>query len=145
MKISVERRSNMTNRDRSIMQFIKFGVVGVSNTFIAYFTYVLICMMGFNFHIGNLAGFVTATLNSFYWNNRYVFKIEENESRTWWKALAKTFVSYGFSGLVVTEILLIFWIDVIGVSSYVAPILNLFITVPLNFMLNKLWAFKKEK
>ena len=135
----------MTNRDRSIMQFIKFGVVGVSNTFIAYFTYVLICMMGFNFHIGNLAGFVTATLNSFYWNNRYVFKIEENESRTWWKALAKTFVSYGFSGLVVTEILLIFWIDVIGVSSYVAPILNLFITVPLNFMLNKLWAFKKEK
>ena len=145
MKISVERRSNMTNRDRSIMQFIKFGVVGVSNTFIAYFTYVLMCMMGFNFHIGNLAGFVIGVLNSFYWNNRYVFKIEENESRTWWKALAKTFVSYGFSGLVVTEILLIFWIDVIGVSSYVAPILNLFITVPLNFMLNKLWAFKKEK
>ena len=135
----------MTNRDRSIMQFIKFGVVGVSNTFVSYFTYVLMCMMGFNFHIGNLAGFVIGVLNSFYWNNRYVFKIEENESRTWWKALAKTFVSYGFSGLVVTEILLIFWIDVIGVSSYVAPILNLFITVPLNFMLNKLWAFKKEK
>lgn len=145
MKISVKRRSNMTNRDRSIMQFIKFGVVGVSNTFVSYFTYVLMCMMGFNFHIGNLAGFVIGVLNSFYWNNRYVFKIEENESRTWWKALAKTFVSYGFSGLVVTEILLIFWIDVIGVSSYVAPILNLFITVPLNFMLNKLWAFKKEK
>lgn len=145
MKISVERRSNMTNRDRSIMQFIKFGVVGVSNTFVSYFTYVLMCMMGFNFHIGNLAGFVIGVLNSFYWNNRYVFKIEENESRTWWKALAKTFVSYGFSGLVVTEILLIFWINVIGVSSYVAPILNLFITVPLNFMLNKLWAFKKEK
>lgn len=127
------------------MQFIKFGVVGVSNTFVSYFTYVLMCMMGFNFHIGNLAGFVIGVLNSFYWNNRYVFKIEENESRTWWKALAKTFVSYGFSGLVVTEILLIFWINVIGVSSYVAPILNLFITVPLNFMLNKLWAFKKEK
>ena len=127
------------------MQFIKFGAVGVSNTFIAYLTYVLMCMMGFNFHMGNLAGFVTGTLNSFYWNNKYVFKIDENESRTWWKALAKTFVSYGFSGLVVTEILLIFWVNVIGVSSYVAPILNLFITVPLNFMLNKLWAFKKEK
>lgn len=30
----------------------------------------------------------------------------------------------------------------IGVSSYIAPILKMAITVPLNFILNKVWAFK---
>ena len=129
----------------SIIQFVKFGLVGVSNTFIAYFTYICVCMAGFNFHIGNIMGFITGTFNAFYWNNKYVFKIVEDEERVWWKALIKTFISYGFSGLILTEVLLVFWIRVIGVSKYIAPIMNLFITIPLNFLLNKLWAFKKEK
>lgn len=129
----------------NVMQFAKFGIVGVSNTVIAYLTYVCVCMAGFNFHIGNIMGFITGTLNAFYWNNKYVFKVVENEKRIWWKALIRTFVSYGFSGLILTEVLLVFWIRVVGVSEYIAPIMNLFITIPLNFLLNKLWAFKKEK
>jgi len=129
----------------NIMQFAKFGLVGAANTMIAYLTYVLVCMSGLNFHIGNIMGFITGTLNSFYWNNKYVFKTVEDEERVWWKALIKTFVSYGLSGLILTEVLLVFWIRAIGASEYIAPILNLFITIPLNFLLNKLWAFRKEK
>ena len=40
--------------------------------------------------------------------------------------------------------LLWFWIDACGVSEYVAPIINLLVTVPLNFLLNKFWAFKAK-
>ncbi len=129
----------------AITQFVKFGLVGVSNTVLSYFTYAIVCMLGGSFHLGNILGFIVSVTNSFYWNNKYVFKAKENEKRIWWKALIKTYISYSFSGLILTEILLILWIRVLGISQYIAPILNLFITVPLNFFLNKMWAFKSEK
>jgi putative flippase GtrA len=34
---------------------------------------------------------------------------------------------------------------VLGVSKYIAPFFVLPVTVPLNYILNKLWAFKPAK
>ena len=31
--------------------------------------------------------------------------------------------------------------DLLGISQYLGPVINLLITIPLNFILNKLWAF----
>lgn len=129
----------------AFMQMIKFGIVGVSNTIISYTTYVIVCLLGFSFHMGNIMGFIFSVLNSFYWNNKYVFKIEKNEQRLWWKALIKTFISYAFSGLILVEILSIIWIDYFHISKFLSPFLNLIITIPINFVMNKLWAFRGEK
>jgi len=41
--------------------------------------------------------------------------------------------------------LLIFWVKVLHISEFIAPILNLLISVPLNFVINKYWAFKSSK
>ncbi|MEG2931919.1 MAG: GtrA family protein [Ruthenibacterium sp.] len=30
-----------------------------------------------------------------------------------------------------------------GVSEWIAPVINLVITIPLNFILNKFWTFKQ--
>ncbi len=129
----------------NIIQLVKFGLVGVSNTLVAYFVYIFLCMVGFSYHISNMMGVIMSMFNAFYWNNRYVFKAGKGETRVWWKALVKTFVSYGLSSLILSEILLIFWIQVVETSQYIAPILSLFITIPLNFLMNKFWVFKKGK
>lgn len=133
------------NKWNTFLQLIKFSFVGVSNTAISYITYLVVCLIGFNFHIGNILGFVVSVLNSFYWNNKYVFSAHEDEQRTWWKALVKTFISYAFSGLILTELLLILWIEILHVSQFIAPLINLVITIPINFFMNKLWAFKVNK
>ena len=58
------------------------------------------------------------------------------------KALLKTYVAYGLTGIVLANVLSYVWINVFGVSKYVAPLINLVISIPLNFIINKFWAFR---
>lgn len=127
------------------VQFIKFGLVGVGNTLISYVVYAFFVYLGYHYIIGSIIGFVVSVLNSFYWNNKYVFKEKDGEKRSLWKACFKTFLSYASSGLILTNILLVVWVDLLHISEYLAPIINLVITIPINFLINKLWAFKGEK
>lgn len=136
-----------------IMQFVKFGIVGVSNTVISYVIY-LGCLLvfqkiklfvEFDYLISQIISFILSVLWSFYWNNKLVFSVEEGEERSIWKALLRTYVSYSFTGLFLNSILLALWVQIFHVSEFIAPIVNLIISVPLNFVINKLWAFKSEK
>ena len=75
---------------------------------------------------------------------RLVFTMKEGQSRNLWKALVKTYVSYSFTGLFLNSILMVLWVQVIGISEFIAPIINLLVSVPLNFVINKFWAFRAK-
>ena len=132
------------------VQFIKFGVVGLSNTLISYVLYSADMMLLFkldilpqyNYLVAQLTAFILSVLWSFYWNNRAVFSAGYGQNRSLWRALIKTYVSYSFTGLFLSSILLILWINICGISEFIAPLINLVITVPLNFIMNKFWAFR---
>lgn len=128
-----------------IKQFIKFGIVGLSNTLISYVIYVALVHLGMHYIGANIIGFLVSVLNAYYWNNKYVFKEQDGEQRIWWKALGKTFMSYAGTGLILSNVLLVLWVDLLDISEIVAPIINLLITVPLNFIMNKYWAFRQKK
>lgn len=127
-----------------LFQFVKFGVVGLSNTLISYVVYVVFVALGIHYLVASLVGFFASVINAYYWNNKYVFQSEQGEQRVWWKAFLKTVASYAGTGLVLNNILLILWVEVAGLPEMLGPIVNLFITIPLNFLLNKYWAFKKR-
>jgi len=136
---------------QAIMQFIKFGIVGVSNTVISYVIYVVGLLLlqkihflpQYDYLFAQIAAFVISVLWSFYWNSKLVFTLEEGKERSVGKALIKTFISYSFTGLFLSSILLFLWVRVLGISEFIAPLINLLITVPLNFIINKFWAFKQ--
>lgn len=125
-------------------QFVKFGMVGISNTLISYVVYVVLIWLSINYLLASVIGFLASVINAYYWNNKYVFKSEDGKKQIWWKAFLKTFTSYAGTGLVLNNILLVLWVNVLAVHEMLAPILNLFITIPLNFLLNKYWAFKSK-
>lgn len=129
----------------NFIQFVKFGIVGLSNTIISYVVYSLFVLAGAPYLVGNVFGFVLSVLNSFYWNNKYVFKTEEGKARSWIKTLIKTFIAYAGTGLVLSSILLVLWIDILHIPELIAPLINLIVTIPLNFIINKFWAFKSDK
>jgi len=137
---------------QAFLQFVKFGLVGVSNTVISYGLYAgsLLLMKktglfpGFDYYVAQVIAFVLSVAWSFYWNNKYVFTKEEHESRSILPALLKTYVSYSFTGLFLNTILLYLWVDLMGISEFIAPVINLLISVPVNFLLNKFWAFKTK-
>ena len=125
-------------------QFVRFGVVGLSNTVIYYAVYVILILLSIHYVAANIIGFSVSVVNAYYWNNRYVFKRQESENRVWWKTLAKTFLAYAGTGIILENILLVFLVKVLSVHKLLAPILILFITTPINFLANKLWAYKDK-
>lgn len=124
-------------------QFIKFGVVGLSNTVIYYVVYVILVTLSVSYIVAGFFGFFVSLINAYFLNSRYVFTQKEVRTRFQWKTFLKMFASYAGTGLILNSMLLILWVDIMGVHEMFAPVLNLFITIPLNYILNKLWAFRK--
>lgn len=144
-------KKDLTDKKRqTFKEFLQFGLVGVSNTIISYLLYVVTLLLvsksgvKFDYIIANIVSWLLSVLWSFYWNNKFVFKKEEGEKRNIWAALFKTYVSYGFTGLILNNILSVLWVSVIHISKMLAPIINLVISIPINFFMNKLWAFGKK-
>lgn len=121
----------------AVIQFIKFSIVGFSNTVISLFVYYVLLWLECNYLIANTMSWIISVFNAFYWNNKYVFKNEN----TWIKALIRTYISYGFS-FILGSVLLIVLIEFLKVSDVIAPLIILVITIPLNFLMNKFWTFK---
>ena len=121
----------------SIVQFIKFGLVGISNTAVGFGVYYLLYYCGVHYLVSNILSWLISVFNAFYWNNKYVFQ----SGNSWWKTLFRTYISYGAS-LIVSTLMMYVLVEFIHVSPVIAPIICLLITIPLNFLLNKFWAFK---
>ena len=125
----------------TIFQFVKFGIVGVSNTAISLIVYYILYWINPEWYmIGNIAGWVISVSNAFFWNNRYVFKSQSEGMRQLLNRIGKTYLSYGATFLMSTAFLYV-EIDILHWSAVICPIINLVLTIPLNFLLNKFWTF----
>lgn len=136
-------RIRNNDKNDSILQFIKFGLVGVSNTLVAWACYYLFLWYDEDLYmVGTIVGTVVSIANAFFWNDKYVFKSDNNDWRSKLKRLGKTYISYGGTSLLG---ILLLWIEVrfLGISKAIAPPVNLLITIPLNFLINKYWTFSK--
>lgn len=136
---------------KNLIQFISFGVIGISNTIIGYLLNIIVIIIlkpyfvSWDYIVANMIAFLIGVLWSFYWNNKYVFVITDGHERNLGIALLKTYISYGFTGIILNNLLSYIWIYIFGVSKMIAPLINMIISVPINFLINKLWAFKASK
>jgi putative flippase GtrA len=116
-------------------------MVGFLNTAISLIVYYIFITIDKSYYItGWSVGFVSSVLNAYYWNSRYVFNKSKKRG---YRQILRTFVSYGviaFLGLILLYLL----VDVLSISRYLAPLLILLITVPLNFTINKYWTFQQK-
>ncbi len=155
-------------KGKALIQFIKFCLVGVSNTAISYVIdivcyYVLFANSNFPGIINILTAFgVTATpkavktviasilafiisvTNSYFWNNRFVFKSGNKTLGAHLKAYFKTVLCYGVTGLVISPVVKVLLTNM-GIIYAISSFASLIITIPVNFLLNKFWAFKAKK
>lgn len=149
--IKKNTRINLSDeKQASLEQILRFCLVGLSNTVIGYAVYVFVVFImqkcrllpKYDYYIGNVISWILSVAWSFYWNNCYVFTAEKRNGHQFFKALLKCYASYAISGLLITNLLSFLWINICGINRYIAPIITLVITIPVNYMLNKYWAFR---
>ncbi len=137
------------SRFAPMLQFIKFGLVGVSNTLISYIVEMLgyyVFLTGWAHEQGKVItvtalSFVISTMNAYYWNNRYVFQGDRHTWRRHLAAYLRAAACYALTGLLLAPAVKL-WLVQISVPFWIASLSTLVLTIPLNFILNKFWAFK---
>ncbi len=146
------RKEPTKEAKEAYLQFVRFGLVGVSNTAVSYILYAVSLVLmrsagilaGYDYLAATGVSFALSVLWSFFWNYNYVFTVEEGEKRAVFPALVKTYISYSFTGLFLNGALMVFWVQALHISEFLGPVLNLLLSVPINFAINKFWAFQKQ-
>lgn len=127
-----------------VIQFVKFGMVGAINTVLSYgITNIGYYVLNLHEQICNIVAFMITVFISFLLNSKFVFN-KGNEKINFWKSLLKVYASYSITGLFLTAILLYVEENIFGIPHYIATLMNLVVTIPINFILNKFWAYKDK-
>ena len=76
-------------------------------------------------------------MNSYFWNRKFTFVKKKTTVFT----IVRLYASYGITTLLGTG-LLYFFVDIVGLSKIISPVINIGITTVVNFFLNKYFVFK---
>lgn len=131
----------------TVIQFAKFGIVGVSNTGVSYVINIGMLWIlqnlqyKYDYMIANVAAFLLSVLWSFYWNDKYVFVTNAKQNQSKCVRLLRMYASYAFTGIILNNIFSYVWISILSISKIIAPLINCILVVPINYILNKKWAF----
>ncbi|GAG94790.1 unnamed protein product, partial [marine sediment metagenome] len=145
----------------NFIQFVKFAIVGVSNTFIDWAIFFLLTQYfvffqgGQNEVLAKAISFVVAVVNSFIWNSLWTFRQEfkaglaQGEKGTVQAIYFGRFFVVSAIGLILNS--LVFYLarpltDLVFVRLELAQLLALMIATLVvltwNFLANKFWTYK---
>jgi putative flippase GtrA len=125
-------------RTQVVVQFVKFGIVGVSNTVLAFGIYTLL-LKGFGvwYLAASAIGFVLGAVNGFLLNRRWTFAGHVGDSLT----PVRWGVVQG-CGLALNEGLLFLFVDGAGVEKLLGQACATAIVTVITFLVNRAWTFR---
>jgi putative flippase GtrA len=134
------------SRRQSLVEFIKFGLVGVMNTGVDFLVYWLLMFTGVYYLAAQVISYAAGTLNSYVVNKLWTFKGQGggNSSST----LANRsefirFVSLNAGTMLLSLLLLYEFKSGLGMHSLLAKLLVTGFTVIANYIGSKLWVFRQ--
>ena len=133
--------SKSFKNNEEFVKFIKFIVVGLINTIFQLGIYYFLLFAGVNYNISFAISFIFSVLFSYVFNNKIVFKVDNVNSKS---SLIKIYISYG-STFLLGQIMLYLGVEKLEISDKIMPVINIILTTPINFLLNKYFVFKKEE
>jgi putative flippase GtrA len=124
--------------DPLVIQFIKFGTVGISNTLLNFAVYTLLLKVFGVWYLGAAAiGFALGAVNGFLWNRRWTFRGHVGDALT----PVRWAVVQG-CGLALNEGLLYLWVEGVGVDKLVGQALAIVVVTTVTFLANRAWTFR---
>lgn len=127
--------------NKSLRQFIKFGIVGASGTLVDWVFYFALTRWGHLFYlVAKTISFVVAAINNYIWNRVWTFKsTEKNITKQFLKFFIVSAIGLGFNLLIMKFVVeRLKWSDLIGLVLATAVVMI------WNFLVNKFWTFRDE-
>ena len=119
--------------------FLKFVVVGVTNTLGGYAFYAALVVLGMNYALALTLEYVAGIAYGFLLNKRWTFKAQGESAQQAWRFVAL----YGFI-YVLNVTLLMLLVERCALSPYFAQIFILGFLTLLSFVVQKRWIFTKQ-
>jgi putative flippase GtrA len=119
-----------------MIKFLKFGAVGILNTLITIVSYMAFIYFGMDYLIANIIAYSLGVINSFYWNNKWVFQSRTRSSKVFMKFIVVNMITLGLTTLILFQL-----VEGASVHSIYAQILATGFGLVINFTLNKSWTF----
>ncbi|MFI5004116.1 MAG: GtrA family protein [Solirubrobacterales bacterium] len=127
-----------TRRSTIVGQFVKFGIVGVSNTLLSFAVYtVLLKGLGMWYLAASAISFAVGAINGFLWNRRWTFRGHVGDALT----PLRWFVVQG-CGLVANLGLVFVFVHDAGMDKLVGQACAIAIVVVFTFLANRAWTFR---
>lgn len=125
-------------------QFVKFALVGVTNTAWDFLTYTALTRgwLGFSLHYlqANFFAFFISVINSYYWNKRWTFRHEGTRHHVlFMKFILVNLVTLGFY-----ELFLFLLVDRARLYDLLGKCIVLVVVLAWNFGANRLWTFRSS-
>ncbi len=119
-------------------QFVKFGIVGVSNTLITFAVYTLL-LKGFGvwYIAASAIGFVVGAANGFWWNRRWTFREHVGDALT----PVRWFVVQG-CGLALNLALIYVFVEHVGLDKLLGQACAIAFVTVSTFFVNRAWTFR---
>lgn len=122
-----------------LIQFVKFSMVGVSNTLVDFTIFsLLIYGVGLHYIGANAISFTTATTWSYILNRHWTFRVRHGKVHVQYFK----FILVSAVGLGLTTFLLYLFIDRAHLAKILAKALAIIIVLGWNFPLNRHWTFR---
>lgn len=129
----------LKSKTNTIIQILKYGVfggAGVLFDFCVYTLFVLYCDM---YMVGNVVGYMSGTILSFYLNSTFNFKKFDRL-----KLRFAMFVAIAISGLLLSIFILYTLVNYLGVFPIYAKVIAIPAVVLMQFLLNKRITFSER-
>jgi dolichol-phosphate mannosyltransferase len=124
-------------RPANWLQLLKFGVVGASGYVINLVVYA--ALLGLGAHKAAVVSFVVSAASNYWWNRHWTFAGQKGS----FAYQGMRFFAVSLAALLVGQLWLTLFLDVFGLGKLVSQALAILLVMPLNFLGNKLWSFRR--
>ncbi len=122
-----------------IIKFIKFSIVGLSNTIVSIFSfYIIFNFFGIYYIIASTFGYLMGLVNSYFWNLRWTFKHQHSIG-----VLTK-FIIVNILALTIKLIIMRILVENYLFQEIYAEVIAMGFAIIINFSGNRFWTFNKN-
>ena len=137
MAVQQNRAVQALRRPANWVQLLKFGIVGGSGFVVNLVVYTL--LLGIGPHKAAAVSFVVAAANNYWWNRHWTFA----DSKGHFAYQGMRFFVVSVIAFWVNQLWLFVFLDWLDLGKIVAQALAIILVMPLNFIGNKLWSFRR--